>query len=49
MFALNKMRFFELQFLRTLYPDFVHRFIIIKPKEVHAAGKDLKQATKVIL
>ena len=34
---------------RTVYPDFVHRFIIIKPKEVHAAGKDLKQATKVIL
>merc|ERR1719178_581726 len=22
---------------RTVYPDFVHRFIIIKPKEVHAA------------
>ena len=34
---------------RTVYPDVVHRFIIIKPKEVHAAGKDLKQATKVIL
>ena len=34
---------------RTIYPDFVHRFIIIKPKEVHAAGKDLKLATKAIL
>merc|ERR1711990_942692 len=34
---------------RTVYPDFVHRFIIIKPKEVHACGADLKQGTKVIL
>ena len=35
--------------LRTVYPDFVHRFIIIKPKEVHAALPDLKAATKIIL
>ena len=35
--------------IRTLYPDFVHRFIIIKPKEVHACGADLKEGTKVIL
>jgi len=34
---------------RTVYPDFVHRFIIIKPKEVHEAGADLKQGTKIIL
>merc|ERR1711970_283730 len=34
---------------RTVYPDFVHRFIIIKPKEVHAAMPDLKAATKIIL
>merc|ERR1711962_1005976 len=34
---------------RTVYPDFVHRFIIIKPKEVHQAGADLKAATKIIL
>merc|ERR1719225_167682 len=34
---------------RTVYPDFVHRFIIIKPKEVHAALPDLKAATKIIL
>merc|ERR1712192_337879 len=34
---------------RTVYPDFVHRFIIIKPKEVHECGADLKQGTKVIL
>ena len=34
---------------RTVYPDFVHRFIIIKPKEVHECGADLKSATKVIL
>merc|ERR1719412_2457890 len=34
---------------RTVYPDFVHRFIIIKPKEVHAAQPDLKQCTKIIL
>ena len=26
---------------RTVYPDFVHRFIIIKPKEVHTAAPDL--------
>ena len=32
-----------------MYPDFVHRFIIIKPKEVHAAMPDLKEATKIIL
>ena len=35
--------------LRTVYPDFVHRFIIIKPKEVHAVMPDLKEATKIIL
>ena len=34
---------------RTVYPDFVHRFIIIKPKEVHECGADLKAGTKVIL
>ena len=34
---------------RTVYPDFVHRFIIIKPKEVHGCGGDLKAGTKVIL
>merc|ERR1719410_1660352 len=34
---------------RTIYPDFVHRFIIIKPKEVHAAQPDLKQCTSIIL
>merc|ERR1711981_1520847 len=34
---------------RTVYPDFVHRFIIIKPKEVHAAMPDLKESTKIIL
>ena len=32
-----------------MYPDFVHRFIIIKPKEVHAAMPDLKESTKIIL
>ena len=32
-----------------MYPDFVHRFIIIKPKEVHGCGADLKAGTKVIL
>ena len=32
-----------------MYPDFVHRFIIIKPKEVHGCGGDLKAGTKVIL
>ena len=35
--------------VRTVYPDFVHRFIIIKPKEVHAAMPDLKACTKIIL
>ena len=34
---------------RTVYPDFVHRFIIIKPKEVHATMPDLKGCTKIIL
>merc|ERR1711872_362989 len=34
---------------RTVYPDFVHRFIIIKPKEFHAAMPDLKASTKIIL
>merc|ERR1712227_30012 len=34
---------------RTIYIDFKHRFIIIKPKEVYAAGTDLKAAAKVIL
>merc|ERR1719325_76665 len=34
---------------RTIYIDFKHRFIIIKPKEVYAAGTDLKQAAKVVL
>merc|ERR1711970_474309 len=34
---------------RTVYADFKHRFIIIKPKEVHACGTDLKAATKIIL
>merc|ERR1712012_1102070 len=34
---------------RTIYPDFVHRFIIIKPKEVHAAQPDLKQCASIIL
>merc|ERR1712158_59474 len=34
---------------RTVYLDFVHRFIIIKPKEVHAAMPDLKESTKIIL
>jgi myosin heavy chain 6/7 len=34
---------------RTVYPDFVHRFIIIKPKEVHACNGDLKASTKIIL
>ena len=32
-----------------MYPDFVPRFIIIKPKEVHAAMPDLKESTKIIL
>merc|ERR550532_742940 len=34
---------------RTVYLDFKHRFIIIKPKEVYAAGTDLKAAAKCIL
>merc|ERR1712045_407886 len=34
---------------RTVYLDFKHRFIIIKPKEVYAAGEDLKAAAKIIL
>ena len=34
---------------RTIYPDFIHRFIIIKPKEVHSCGADLKAGTKIIL
>ena len=34
---------------RTVYPEFKHRFVIIKPKEVHACGTDLKTATKIIL
>merc|ERR1711981_554073 len=34
---------------RTVYLDFKHRFIIIKPKEVYACGTDLKGAAKVIL
>merc|ERR1719334_1093927 len=34
---------------RTVYPDFIHRFIIIKPKEVHACKDDQKAAAKVIL
>merc|ERR1719323_2179079 len=34
---------------RTIYLDFKHRFIIIKPKEVYACGTDLKAAAKVIL
>merc|ERR1719278_2389887 len=34
---------------RTVYLDFKHRFIIIKPKEVYGCGTDLKGAAKVIL
>merc|ERR1712198_827418 len=34
---------------RTVYPEFKHRFIIIRPKEVYACGTDLKAAAKVIL
>merc|ERR1712079_107053 len=34
---------------RTVYLDFKHRFIIIKPKEVYGCGTDLKAAAKVIL
>merc|ERR1712117_110105 len=34
---------------RTVYLDFKHRFIIIRPKEVYGCGTDLKAAAKVIL
>ena len=34
---------------RCFYADFRHRFIIIKPKEVYAAGDDQKLAAKIIL
>ena len=34
---------------RTVYHDFVQRFIIIKPKEVHECSPDLKLGTKIIL
>merc|ERR1711942_86716 len=34
---------------RCVYADFKHRFVIIKPKEVHALEPDLKAGTKVIL
>merc|ERR1719167_1739239 len=34
---------------RTFYADFRHRFIIIKPKDVHKCGDDLKGAAKVVL
>merc|ERR1711872_841685 len=34
---------------RTLYAEFRHRFIIIKPAEVYKCGDDLKSAAKVIL
>ena len=34
---------------RTIYLDFKHRFIIIKPKEVYGCGTDLKAAAKIIL
>merc|ERR1712142_481638 len=34
---------------RTVYAEFRHRFIIIKPKEVHACKDDQKMAAKVIL
>merc|ERR1719495_1160750 len=33
----------------TVYLDFKHRFIIIRPKEVYGCGTDLKAAAKVIL
>ena len=45
----KSMTTFDIQDCRTVYPDFVHRFIIIKPKEVHAAQPDLKQCTSIIL
>jgi len=34
---------------RTFYADFRHRFIIIKPKEVYAAGEDKQKAARIIL
>merc|ERR1719431_245523 len=34
---------------RTVYHDFVQRFIIIKPKQVHEVAPDLKAGTKIIL
>merc|ERR1712212_1389955 len=34
---------------RTVYAEFKHRFIIIKPAEVYKCGDDLKNAAKVIL
>merc|ERR1719431_1565937 len=34
---------------RTVYHDFVQRFIRIKPKQVHEAAPDLKAGTKIIL
>ena len=34
---------------RCVYADFKHRFVIIKPKEVHALEPDLKAGTKAIL
>merc|ERR1712002_828015 len=34
---------------RTMYAEFRHRFIIIKPKEVYACGDDQKAAAKVVL
>jgi len=34
---------------RTFYADFRHRFIIIKPKEVYAAGDDKQKAARIIL
>jgi len=34
---------------RCVYADFKHRFVIIKPKQVHDLEPDLKAGTKVIL
>jgi len=34
---------------RTVYAEFKHRFIIIKPKEVYKCGDDMKAAAKVVL
>ena len=34
---------------RTFYADFKYRFVIVKPKEVHAAGDDLKKTAAAIL